>query len=37
MTFSLFLDICTIVGAIVGVIGVVMNIVLYMVDKAKKK
>lgn len=40
MAFSVFLDICTIVGAVVGVIGAVVGVIslaMYLVDRAKKK
>jgi len=40
MAFSMFLDICTVVGAIVGVVSVVVGVIslaLYIADRAKKK
>ena len=40
MAFSVFLDVCTIVGAVVGVIGAVVGVIslaMYLVDRAKKK
>lgn len=40
MAFSIFLSICTIIGALVGIIGTVASVValaLYLVDRAKKK
>lgn len=40
MAFSVFLDVCTIVGTVVGVIGAVVGVIslaMYLVDRAKKK
>ena len=40
MAFLMFLDICTIVGAMVGVVSVtigVVSLVLYIADRTKKK
>ena len=40
MAFSLFLDICTVTGAMVGIVSMIIgfiSLVLYLADKAKKK
>ena len=40
MAFSLFLDVCTVTGAIVGIVSMIIgfiSLVLYLADKAKKK
>ena len=40
MTFSMFLDICTVVGAVFGIVGVAVGVIslgLYLIDRAKKK
>ncbi len=40
MAFSMFLSICTIIGALVGIISMVVGVIalaLYLVDRAKKK